>query len=301
MTDELVLRKTALQRGVTDYDLRRACESGRLTRLRPGAYAHAAGPADPYGRHLLAIKATASAVSAGVVISHQSAAVLHGLPLLEPPCRQVHATVNRATGGRLTRLLHLHSTRFDADEVTVVDGIRTTTPARTVADLARTTSFCEAVVTGDAAMRTYGLSVDELVGALQRWHRRRGLSQARQAIFFMDPRSASPGESRSRVAMHLAFLPKPELQTEIRDERGEFIARVNFFLPQHNVIGAFDTESRYGRLPAEQPHDEAIRSLGGQVVRWTAADLDDFTATAARLRRAIAQAAIAPPPRWQIA
>ncbi|WP_194816038.1 type IV toxin-antitoxin system AbiEi family antitoxin domain-containing protein [Nocardia sp. XZ_19_385] len=298
MTDELLLRKTALKRGVTDYALRQACQSGRLTRLRPGAYAYTNGPADPYGRHLLAIRATADAVGDGVAISHQSAAVLHGLPLLEPPGRQVHATVNRATGGRLTRCLHLHSTRFDEDEVMMVDGVLTTTPARTVADLARTASFCGAVVTGDAAMRTYGLSIDQLTEALQRWHRRRGLSQARQAIFFMDARSESPGESRSRVAMHFAFLPKPELQTEIRDEHGDFVARVDFFLPQHNVIGdfAFPGDSTdVGDL-----REDVLRGLGAQVVRWTTADLDDFTATASRWRRAIARSATAPPPRWQI-
>ncbi|MEV6277711.1 type IV toxin-antitoxin system AbiEi family antitoxin domain-containing protein [Nocardia sp. NPDC051832] len=293
MTEELLLRKTALERGVTDYALRRACASGRLTRLRPGAYAYSNGPADPYGRHRLAIRAAARAVGAGVAISHQSAAVLHGLPLLEPPGGQVHATVNRVTGGRLTKSLHLHSTRYDADEVVLVDGILTTTPARTVADLARTTSFCAAVVTGDAAMRTYALATDQLIDALQRWHRRRGLSQARQAILFMDPRSESPGESRSRVAMHYAFLPTPELHTEIRDEHGNFVARVNFFLPQHNVIGEFDGQSKDGR-------EDALRDLGGQFVRWTTSDLDDFTATATRWRRAIARSATAPPPRWQI-
>ncbi|MFC9896593.1 hypothetical protein ACFVMC_23145 [Nocardia sp. NPDC127579] len=311
MADELLLRKTALARGLTDYDLRRACAAGRLTRLRPGAYAHADAPADPHARHRLAVRAASAVLGDGVVISHQSAAVLHGLPLLHPPGRQVHATVNRATGGRLTKSLHLHSTPFDDDEVMTIDGLLVTTPARTIADLARTLSFTAAVVTGDPAMRNHGLSADQLLTQLDRWSRRRGLSQARQAILFMDPRSESPGESRSRVAMHHACLPKPELQTEIHSVQGHLIARVDFFLPQYNVIGEYDGRCKYGRLlaPEQSPGDavyseelreDTLRDLGAQFVRWTTADLNDFTTTAARWRRAIVRGATAPPPRWQI-
>ncbi|MEV0249086.1 hypothetical protein AB0H76_20960 [Nocardia sp. NPDC050712] len=293
MADELLLRKTALTHGVTDYDLRRACASGRLTRLRPGAYAH--GAADPYARHRLAIKAATGVLGAGVAISHQSAAVLHGLPLTEQPDRQVHATVNRITGGRLTRNLHLHSTRFDEDEVTVVDGVLVTTPARTIADLARTTSFRDAVVTGDAALRGYGLGTEQLIDALHRWQRRRGLSQARQAILFMDGRSESPGESSSRVALHFAFLPPPRLQTEILDELGGSLGRVDFLLPEYHVIGEYG-----GGSPDDRQRDRALRALGGQVVRWTGRDLDDFGPVAARFRRAIARSAASRPPRWRI-
>ncbi|MEU8896536.1 type IV toxin-antitoxin system AbiEi family antitoxin domain-containing protein [Nocardia sp. NPDC048505] len=314
MADELLLRKAALERGVTDYDLRRACRSGQLTRLRPGAYAQVRGPADPYARHLLTVTAAARVLGDGVVISHQSAAVLHGLPLLYPPDHQVHATVNRVNGGRLTRSLHLHSTRFDDDEITTVGGLRTTTPARTIADLARTASFCEAVVTGDAAMRKFHLGTDDLIAALHRWHRRRGLSQARQAIVFMDPRGASPGESRSRVALHFAFLPKPDLHIAIHDERGVFHSRAAFFLPEHHIVGRYDPlpharsltdalaqeKDREEARSRAKEHEQSIRDLGGQLIRWTDSDLDDFTAVASRWRRAIERSGTAPAPRWQI-
>ncbi|HET9117119.1 MAG TPA: hypothetical protein VFN75_03425, partial [Pseudonocardiaceae bacterium] len=64
---------------------------------------------------------------------------------------------------------------------------------------------------------------------------------------------------------------------------------------QQRTVGEFDGKSKYGRLlrPGQDPaevvyaeklREDAIRAQTWEVVRWTWADLRDFTPTAARIR-----------------
>ncbi|MFF3228402.1 hypothetical protein ACFYV7_36795 [Nocardia suismassiliense] len=185
--------------------------------------------------------------------------------------------------------------------MTIVDGMRVLSAARTVVDLARTVPFEEAVVIGDAAMHSYRLTTEDLLEALDRWPRRPGAAKARRAIAFMDARSESPGESRSRVRMHLVGLPEPELQHVIADAQGNFIARVDFALPEFGIVGEFDGRAKYTRLlrphttPAravyeEKLREDALRARTLQVLRWTWPDLNPFHPTATRWRNAITRA-----------
>ncbi|MFD6159794.1 hypothetical protein ACFWF7_35830 [Nocardia sp. NPDC060256] len=195
----------------------------------------------------------------------------------------------------------MHSSPFDETELTIVDGMRVLSSARTVADLARALPFEEAVVVGDAAMREYRLTTEDLLAALDHWPRRPGAAKARRAIAFMDARSESPGESRSRVRMHWAGLPKPELQHVVTDAATNFLARVDFALPELAIIGEFDGRAKYDRLlrphttPAQAVYEEkrredAIRAQNLQVLRWTWPDLHPFHPTATRWRHAINRA-----------
>ncbi|MFE9578035.1 hypothetical protein ACFYO1_16730 [Nocardia sp. NPDC006044] len=177
--------------------------------------------------------------------------------------------------------------------------MRVLSPARTVVDLARTLPFEEAVVVGDAAMREYRLGTTDLLEFLDYWPRRPGAAKARRAIMFMDARSESPGESRSRVRMHVAGLPAPKLQHVVTDTQSNFLARVDFALPELGIIGEFDGRAKYGRLlrpgttPAQAVYEEklredALRAQNLQVLRWTWPDLHPFTPT--RWRNAITRA-----------
>lgn len=299
----LVFRSTALREGFTDDELQRQCNDGELIRIRPGVYCHAdtASELDAIAKHRVLISSTVPKLVVDSVVSHASAAVLLGLPLWNTSLRKVTSTIDRSNGGRSSTRTHLRSAPFAAEEVTVVDGIPVFSPVRTVVDLARTLSFEQSVVVGDAAMQKFGLTHDELLDGLGRWPRRPGAPAARRAIRFMDGRSESVGESRSRVRMHHAGLPQPELQFEVRREDGLFIARTDFALPELGVVGEFDGASKYGKLlrPGQTPSDaifeekrreDSLRDTGVEVVRWVWSELDDFDQVAARWHRAIVRA-----------
>ena len=295
----LRLRPDLLAAGYSDDDLRRLRRSGELKRVRRGAYVPAVDERlrRREARHVLAVRAAVTQLSTESVVSHASAAVLYGLPMWSVPLDRVHVTRDRRSGRHRRNGLHVRHTPLQWDEVTTVGGVRLTTPARTVTDLARTTPFEQAVA--DAARFGEIVTQGELDDAVQRAARRPGNSKARRAIAFAAAGVESVGESRSRVLIALFQVPTPVLQWEV-PTRGR-AGRTDFAWPEQRTVGEFDGRIKYGRLlrPGQQPGDvvfaeklreDAIRDAGFRVVRWVWDELDDFSDVLERLRRAFAAA-----------
>ncbi|WP_320443205.1 hypothetical protein [Rhodococcus opacus] len=150
----MLRRQEALGRGYSDDEIRRLYTRGEWRRIGRGAYLSASmySALSEEERHRFLIDSTVRAVSDDAVLSHQSAAVVYGLPLWKTPLDRVHLTRNRRGGGRIKRRITVHCAPI-GEHVTVVDGHSLTLPARTVIDLARTLPFEQAVVVGDAAVR----------------------------------------------------------------------------------------------------------------------------------------------------
>lgn len=275
--------------------------SGALRPVRRGAYLSAPdlSPDTAEARHALLVRATLPHLAPGWALSHVSAAVLLGLPAWGLATDRVHITRHGTGGGRLTRGVHRHVAPLRDDELITVDGMRCTDAGRTVNDLARTVPFEQAVVVADAALATLPLDTSELLAAQSRaalWH---GAPQALRAIRFADDGARSPGESRSRVAMFQAGLPRPVLQYEVLSAAGRFLGCVDFAWPQLRTVGEFDGRVKYGRLlkPGqdagdvvfeEKVREDAIRAMDLRMARWVWRDLDHFAPVADRLRRCFA-------------
>lgn len=254
--------------------------SGELLHLRRGAYSRNETGLCDESRHRQLVAATVAMLTGGVV-SHLSAAVLHGLPV--PPDQLDLVQVTRPGSGSGRRgHVHLYAAALAADEVTDIAGLPATSLARTVVDLGRTLSFADAVSAPDAALRT-GLERAELEQVLTRAARRPGLATARRVVAFADPRSESPGEFRSRVVLHAIGLPPSSLQYDVVDASGRTVARCDFGWEEHRTVGEFDGLVEYGRLlepgqaagdvvHAEKHREDAVRDLDDAVVRWGSAD-----------------------------
>ncbi len=283
---EPIFRRDAVADGVTDWELHAGVQSGALTRIGRGAYVPSGALADltPEQRHRLTAIAAYPTFASGTILSHRSAAALHGLPLWNVDLSHIDVTRSGITT-RSTRQTNFYGHVLTPDEVVRVDGIPVTSLNRTVLDLACSLPFEEAVVTGDAALR---------LGATQpAVPRRKNAAKARIAIGFMNGRAESAGESRSRVLFHRRGVPMPLLQQRIIGDA--YLARVDFLWPEFSLVGEFDGEGKYrGRfgdgenaLVSEKYREDAIRALGWTVVRWSWDDLDDPRAFLARLGRAI--------------
>lgn len=211
---DLRLRAQLLAAGLTDGELQRLRRAGAVTALRRGAYVPAgdARLGEPAARHALLVRAMIPRLAAGSVVSHVSAAVLHGLPVWNIPLGRVHVTRGGTGGGRLTRRLHLHVAPLERCEVADMGGIAVTTVARTLVDLARSVPFEQAVVLADGALFAGLVDPAGLAAAQDRAARWRGEPAALRAVMFADGRAESPGESRSRIALWRAGLPPPVLQ-----------------------------------------------------------------------------------------
>ncbi|UGQ59069.1 hypothetical protein LSF60_06050 [Rhodococcus pyridinivorans] len=158
------------------------------------------------------------------------------------------------------------------------------------------------MVVGDHALRNGLVTAEELCVALERMGRHPGRARAARAVCFMNDRSDSVGESRSRVLMVREQLPIPHTQVDVFDATGKWLARVDFLLPDHGVIGEFDGRVEYRRdgvastdaedvVFREKLHEDALRRAGWVVVRWTWADLQTPGEVVSRIREAIDLAA----------
>lgn len=295
---ELVLRPQALSRGFDDDEIARLHRRATLTRLQRGAYLVGTPTLSRRERHVLAVRATVAGLRVPGVVSHGSAAALHGLPLWAVPLDRVHVTRQPpAHSGRDTRL-HTHAARLGPDDTAVVDGLVVTSVARTVVDLARVLPFGPALAVADGALHSGGATREELAAVLAAGAGTRGSRPARRVVDAADRRSESVGESRSRAVLIGHGLPGPDLQVEVLGADGRTYYG-DFGWRGARLLGEFDGLVKYGRLrrPGETPGDavvrekrreDAIRDVGWRVARWTWHDLDHPEALVRRLRARLA-------------
>lgn len=295
-------RSDAARLGINDDRLRNLVSSRARVRVRRNAYRDAAEltALRVEEQHRVAVHAAVAALDIDGIVSHQSAAVLHGLPVWGCPLDVVHLTKPRRSAGRRTSLVHIHTAPISDDERCIVDGVAVTTLARTVFDVACAVRFEAGVALADAALNAEGTTPGALLTQVEHGRGRTGRSTARAVAGFADGRSESVGESRSRVGLHLAGLPAPELQVEIRRSDGSVVSRPDFRWGR--LLGEFDGAVKYGRLlrPGETPGDavtrekrreDELRDLGSDMIRWTWADLDAPERLYPRIRAAIERSA----------
>jgi hypothetical protein len=223
-----------------------------------------------------------------VVLAEHAAAVLWGLPSIEPWPDRIQVLVPDGVSGPSR---HIRS-RAGAPVVPVrMRGVQVTPAARTVIDLARWATLDTAVAAADHALRlglcTRGQLAKE-AAALPAGVR--GRAAARLVVDLADGLSGSAGESLSRLQMFRANLPRPALQTQYTDARGS-IGFVDFDF--QGLIGDFDGKLKY-RVPegvsparageivwAEKQREDRLRRHK-PVARWVWSTARD-TAALARL------------------
>lgn len=282
--------------------LARRARRGDLLRLRRGTYLRPEETApDVETRHRLLLQHTVPLLAGDAVLSHLTAAVVHGLPVWDDAALgRVQVTRPSAGRGKCRGYVHQHTARLSDEDVTEVGGLVVTTLERTVVDLARTLPVEQAVAAGDAALRR-DASPERLLDVLERSRGWPGLPVARRVVAFLDARSESAGESASRVGLHRVGLPPSDLQLEVRDPQdGHLVGRCDFGWRDRRTVGEFDGRVKYGRLLrpgdrvedvlyAEKRREDALRDCGWQVVRWSWADLYREPLLALRLQRAFAR------------
>ncbi len=211
----LLSREELLDRDVAPGRLR-AGGGGEWHRIQRGVYVdrEAVHHLWPQADLRLRIVAAASRMrGGGAVVSHLSAAVIHGLAVAGVAHRPVEVTV--VGGARMSSRpgLKRHLDELDSDDIVEVDGVRCTTLERTVFDVARTASLETAVSSADSAARRLTVSDRVLdARAQEEWRERlreratrskgrRGVARARWVIEFFDARAELPGESVSRLQL----------------------------------------------------------------------------------------------------
>ncbi len=267
-----------LASGLSRDGLARLVSAGDLVRVRYGTYAKAsvvaAAAADPVLAHALDV-AGAIARQPRAIASHQSAATLRGLDLLNG--RSAHAVCvtvppgARAGSYRQANVIR-HSAALPGAHITMLFGVPTTTAARTAVDIARSGTFMEGVVTADSALHQRWASKTELRRVLASCDGWPGIGNATSVVDFASSLSESALESCARVVFHERGLPAPELQVVILGQDGSRIARVDFFWRECGVVAEADGLLKYqtgADAIAELKRDRLLREQGLDVIHFT--------------------------------
>lgn len=270
----------AEQAGVTRRQLTALVQGGEVRRVLAGVYQ----PAHLADSLLNRALAAALVMRPFSVMVDRTAAWLHGvdtfayhdldlLPPLEMYVVRDHARVRRSgvRGGER---------QLTAADVMRVHGVRVTTPLRTDLDLACRLHRRDALASLDGFMRIHGITPTDLRTELPRYRRRRGVVQLRRLIPLADGRAESPGESWTRMVMHDAGLPPPELQIWVCD-RGRPRYRLDLGYPQHRVCVEYDGVEYHDSV-AQRRTDarrrEWLRTQGWTVIVVTKDDFDTQSA-----------------------
>lgn len=311
MTDnwraDFVLSSVERELGRT-RDLAAAIHRGEVTRVARGVYRVTATiDNDPQRRDddefLARVRAAELVAPGALTFAGVAAAAVWGLPRIGPWPDRVPVLSRRADGGRSNGSLKRTYVGYPADEVTR-DGIRVTSLARTVADVARTESLECAVAMADRALRGMAgehgwprITREAVHAELDSLGRVPGIAAARGVLGFATGLAESPGESVSRVVIRRLGLTAPVLQQRFDDEAG-LVGVVDFWWPQYGVVGEFDGVGKYVRdeftrgraaadvVIAEKVREDRLRACGPRVVRWGWRDLASPADLGTRLRAA---------------
>lgn len=294
----VILRRQALKAGFSDLEIKQRIRTREWTAIRRGAYVDttAWGSMDELTQHQTRGHAVVLGLKGPLGISHVSACVVVGIPLWSPDLSNVHITRPPGVSTRKEAGVWHHSARLPDDHVIQVAGLPLTMPSRTVIDTACVTGFEASVVIADGFLREGLVTPDELLDMLDSMRDCPGSRNAGRVVEFADGKSESVGESRTRVLLDAAGMPRPELQVTV--ETGD---RADFLIREYRTIVEFDGKQKYGRLlgPNDDPteivwrekrREDRLRDAGYEVVRIVWSELTQVLLIAKRLQRAFARA-----------
>jgi hypothetical protein len=247
--------------GVSTRDIKRLIGEGGLRRVDHGWYVRTETWNAEFteGKHLLRIVAAECRRRGSAdVVSHHSAAVLHGLPLIRHAAERVHLSGSFANGRvRASEpMVARHELAVSAVDRVEIDGIECTSLARTAADVVRSSAQETGIAMLDAALRkvaweesshTYDLETAEAFRrevARQLPQGGRGVKQGRRLVGLADGRAQLPGESVSRLYLIELGFDVPRLQVPVDGPDGRTFY-VDFGLDDVGAWGEFDGRSKY--------------------------------------------------------
>jgi hypothetical protein len=272
-----------IELGVSRAALGRRLRSGRLRPLHAGVYLM--GPIE------LDRAAEMAAVLAGGLaarLSHTSALRLWKMLVMDAP-RPVHVSVPGTSRSRPGIVFHRVSTLAD-DECAIVDGIRVTAPARTIADVAGMLGRREIELAAPVAEREGLIGAEEFARLPDRYPRRPGMALLRTLIGEQTgPHfTRSEAERRCLDLISVGGLPRPHSNVAV----GPY--ELDLLWPDEGVaieIDGWKHHSSRAQFEGDRRKDSWLRARGIEVIRLTWRQITrDAIATAVQVGQTLALA-----------
>src|SRR6266508_4822251 len=267
------LPKQLLRGPFTIHDARRAgltrwqLESLAWTRLGPSTYVSSALRDEPMHR----LAAVIHRLPRGAAFSRLTAAWLHGMAVA--PCDPVEATVPQDAGVSARAGVALRRSGFAKGDVVQVRGMPATSIVRTLGEVCGRLGLVEAVILADSAMHDRRVKLAQLTSWADANAGRRGIKKLRQVLQHVEPAAESPMESRLRMLLVLAGLPRPKVQVSIHDRWGRFVGRPDLYYPEHRLGIEYDGDVHRNTLAEDNRRQNRLLNTGVHLLRFTAGDV----------------------------
>lgn len=264
--------------GVSWGAIKHRLAAGRLTRLHRGVYR-----LGPVHSPLASPMAATLVCRPSAVLGHHSAAALLGIRRPRPGPMDV--TVTKGHPESRTGI-EVHRTRtLRDDEVTTFKGIRTTTAARTLLDIAPDLSRKHLTRAIEEAQIQGHLDHLSLADAIGRAHGHRGVAALRAASPTEVRMTRSEAERRALELIRAAELPEPRTNARVAGCEVDLLWRAERLIVEVDGFAYHGSREAFER---DRERDAELSALGFRVARVTWRQLADAPeAVVARLARSL--------------
>ncbi len=252
--------------GLSDHVIHKRVGVGQLHRVHQGVYSLVPPQLLTLrGRFMAAVLACGR----GAVLSHRSAAALHGLRATSRA--RIEVTVPGRNRRRHEGIEVHRSTTLTGADVTIVDGIPVTTIARTVADLTDVLPgrAVERVLEQGAVMEVLdGRALEDQVTR----HRRGACLGQLLDRGRIDAPTESDLEERFLLLCRAAGFPEPERQVYLDPHDGGPMVRADFLWREKRLIIETDSARFHGTrssFESDRRRDQRLILAGWRVIRIT--------------------------------
>ncbi|QGG40765.1 DUF559 domain-containing protein [Aeromicrobium yanjiei] len=263
---------------------RRSLQGPRFAMVRPGVYRLA--ETEPTLR--LHAEAARLVLPPGAAASHTTALGLRGLHL----GRTFPLHFSISTWSEVERrgiVLHRRQGRLHPIEL---DGLPVLGPRRTFVDAATLLSSRDLLAAGDWLVAHGEVDLLDLRAYVIESHLD-GVRRARRIAPLVRDDVASVQESHLRWELHCIGLPEPEVNVDILDDQGRWLAKGDLVFRRWKVLVEYDgwqherdaQQRQWDHLRREQ-----LEAAGWRVIVITAADMRNPRSAAIRVRQALQQA-----------
>jgi len=217
----------------------------------------------------LELDAASRRLPSGAAFSGFTAAWLHGLDV--EPCDPIEVTVPSPASISTRAGIRVRRRAMGRDEVVRRRGLPATSMLRTIRDLCARLSLTEAVAIADMALHAEKVDMRDLVAAAAAPNP--GVRVLRQVLEHVEPAAESPMETRLRMLLVLAGLPRPEAQVAVRDRLLRVIGRPDLYYRDERLGLEYDGGTHRDSLAEDNRRQNRLLDAGVRLLRFTAGDI----------------------------
>jgi very-short-patch-repair endonuclease len=204
------------------------------------------------------------------VFAGATAAWMWGLDLA--PTSPVEVIVSLDSGIRSRAGLSVRRCQLSASDVATIRRLRATAVLRTLRDLCLRSPAVDALIAIDMAVRL-GLTDAEALRRHADTAQGRAGAHRMRSLASLAAAAESPMETRLRWLLIQAGLPRPEVQTNLRDRDQRFVGRADLYYSAARLIIEYDGGNHRERLIEDNRRQNLLINAGFRLLRFTAPDI----------------------------